>query len=268
MLRGRAFTESDRAGVERVAIVNETFANRYFPDVDPLTQRILVEELIPGVTKLGPALEWRIVGVYRDIKNAGPRDRGFPEIDVPLAQSPWPGVSVAVRAIGDPAAMRSSIADAIRTIEPDLPMASVRTMEEIVSESVASDRFRTALFASFGAVGLLLAALGIYGMMSFVVAQRTHEIGLRMALGAERRQVVVQVLKEGMLAALVGVAIGFVGAYFVGRAMRGMWFGVGAVDPIAFSAVAAVLLASAFVACVVPARRAASVDPLIALRQG
>jgi putative ABC transport system permease protein len=267
IIRGRAFSEQDRAGVERVAIVNETFVKRYFEGVDPLTQRIVIEELIPGVTKLGPGVEWKIVGVYRDIKNAGPRDNGFPEIDVPFAQSPWPGMTVAVRTVGDPALMQRSIAEAIRKIDPDLPMANVLTMEQIVSRSVASDRFRTALFASFGAVGLLLAALGIYGVMSFVVAQRTHEIGLRMALGAERRQVIAHVLTEGMLAALAGVVVGLVGAYFVGRAMQGMWFGVGAVDPIAFSAVAAVLLASALVACVVPARRAASVDPLIALRQ-
>jgi putative ABC transport system permease protein len=267
IIRGRAFTDQDRAGVERVAIVNETFARRYFEGVDPLTQRIVVEELIPGVTRLGPGVEWRIVGVYRDVKNAGPRDNGFPEIDVPFAQSPWPGMTVAVRTTGDPALMQRSIADAIRKIDPDLPMASVRTMERIVAQSVAPDRFRTALFASFGAVGLLLAALGIYGVMSFVVAQRTHEIGLRMALGAERGQVVRQVLMEGMLAALAGIVVGFIGAYFVGRAMQGMWFGVGAVDPVAFGSVAVVLLLSALVACVVPARRAASVDPLIALRQ-
>jgi len=267
IIRGRAFTDQDRAGVERVAIVNETFAKRYFDGVDPLAQRIVVEELIPGVTKLGPGVEWRIVGVYRDVKNAGPRDNGFPEIDVPFAQSPWPGMIVAVRTVGDPALMQRSIADALRKIDPDMPMANVRTMEQTVAQSVAPDRFRTALFASFGAVGLLLAALGIYGVMSFVVAQRTHEIGLRMALGAERGQVVWQVLKEGMLAAFAGIVIGFGGAYFVGRAMQGMWFGVGAVDPIAFSAVAAVLLLSALVACVVPARRAASVDPLIALWQ-
>lgn len=267
VIRGRAFTEHDRGGAQPVAIVNETFAKRYFPDVDPLTQRILVEQLIPGVTKLGPPIEWQIVGVFRDIKNAGPRDDQFPEIDVPLAQSPWPGVSIAVRTTGDPAAMQRSLAEAIRTVDPDLPMVGVRTLEQIVKESLATDTFRTALFSSFGAVGLLLAALGIYGVMSFVVSQRTHEIGLRMALGAERRQVIGQVLKEGLTAALAGIALGFVGAYFVGRAMRGMWFGVGAVDPVAFGAVAGALLASAFLACLIPARRAASVDPLTALRQ-
>jgi putative ABC transport system permease protein len=268
ILRGRAFTERDRQGSQPVAIVNETFVQRYFQGVDPLTQRIHVEQLIPGVTRLGPPIEWQIVGVYRDVRNAGPRDRGFPEIDVPLAQSPWPAVTVAVRTAGEADGLQRTIAEAIRSIDPDLPMAGVRTMEQLVAENISADRFRTTLFSSFGLVGLLLAALGIYGVMSFLVAQRTHEIGVRMALGAARRQVIGQVLAEGMLTAAAGVGLGFGGAYLVGRAMRGMWFGVGAIDPIGFGAVAIVLLAAALVACVVPARRAASVDPLTALRQG
>ena len=267
VLRGRGFSDTDRLGTQPVALVNETFARRYFADVDPLTRRITVEQLIPGVTRLGPPIEWQIVGVYRDIRNGGPRDSGFPEIDVPLAQSPWPDVSVAVRTAGEPASVQRSIADAIRSIDPDLPMVGVRTMEQIVDQSIAPDRFRTVLFGSFGAVALLLAALGIYGVMSFLVAQRTPEIGLRMALGAERRRVVLQVLEEGMLAAGTGVALGLVGAYFVGRAMQGMWFDVGAIDPLAFGAVALVLIVSALLACLIPARRAASVDPLTALRK-
>ncbi|HEY7500906.1 MAG TPA: ABC transporter permease [Vicinamibacterales bacterium] len=267
IIRGRTFTNQDRFGTQPVAIVNETFAKRYFPDVDPLTQRIAVEQLIPDVTKLGPPIEWQIVGVHRDVRNAGPRNQGFPEIEVPLAQSPWPSVTVAVRTAANLPNLERSLAQAIRTVDPDLPIVGLRTMDQIVHESIATDRFRTALFGSFGAIGLLLAAFGIYGVMSFVVAQRTHEIGLRMALGAERGGVIAQVLKEGMLSAAIGVALGFVGAYFVGRAMQGMWFGVGAIDPVAFGGVALVLLTSALVACVVPARRAASVDPLTALRQ-
>jgi putative ABC transport system permease protein len=265
--RGRAFTEQDRAGTPPVAIVNETFVARYFAGVDPLQQRIVVEQLIPGVTRLGPPVEWQIVGVFRDIKNAGPRDDGFPEIDVPLAQSPWPGVNIAVRSAGEPLLLQRSIADRIRAIDPELPMVGVRSMEQIVEESIGGDRFRTVLFSSFAALALLLAVVGIYGVMSYLVAQRTHEIGLRMALGAERGRVIAHVLTEGMTSALTGVGIGLIGAYVVGRAMQGMWFGVGAIDPIAFATVAAVLLASALVACLIPARRAASVDPLTALRQ-
>ena len=267
IVRGRTFTEQDRFGSQRVAIVNETFAKRYFPGVDPLTQRIIVEQLIPNVTKLGPPVEWQVVGVHRDIKNAGPRNEGFPEIEVPLAQSPWPSVAIGVRTAGPLPGLERSLAQAIRSVNPDLPIVGLRSMDQIVRESISSDRFRTALFGSFGAVGLLLAAFGIYGVMSFVVAQRTHEIGVRIALGAERGRVIAQVLKEGMLSAALGVGLGFVGAYFVGRTMQGMWFGVGAIDPVAFSGVAIVLLGAAAVACFVPARRAASVDPLTAIRQ-
>jgi putative ABC transport system permease protein len=267
MVRGRAFTDADRAGTQPVMVVNETFAKRYLSGVDPLTQRTVVEQLIPGVTKLGPAIEWQIVGVSRDVKNAGPRDDGFPEMDVPLAQSPWPGVTIAVRTAGDPLALQRSLAEKVRAIDPDLPVVGAQTMQQIVDDSIAGERFRTALFSSFALLALVLAVLGIYGVMSFLVVQRTHEIGLRMALGAERGRVVFQVLKEGMLSAVAGIAVGLIGAYLVGRAMQGMWFGVGAFDPIAFAGVAAVLMLAALLACVLPARRAASVDPLIALRQ-
>jgi putative ABC transport system permease protein len=139
-------------------------------------------------------------------------------------------------------------------------------MDQLVNEALAGDRFNALFFGTFSALALLLAALGIYGVMSFAVAQRTHEIGLRMALGAGRGQVLRQMLKEGMGTALLGVIIGSAGAYLVGRAMQGMWYGVGVMDPLAFGVVATLLLVSAMVACLVPARRAASIDPMAALR--
>ena len=265
--RGRAFTDQDREGGVRVAIVNDTFVKRYLAGVDPLTQRLVVEQLIPGATRLGAAVEWQIVGVYANVRNGGPKDSGFPEIDVPFWQSPWPGASVAVRTAGDPALIQSSLAAVIKSVDPELPMADVKTMSQVVQESLAGDRFNTALFGSFAAVALLLAAVGIYGVMSFVVAQRTHEIGLRMALGAARSRVLWQVMKEGTVTAVAGIMLGSVGAYFVGRAMQGMVYGVGAIDPLAFGVVALTLLMSALLACLVPARRAMAVDPMAALRQ-
>jgi putative ABC transport system permease protein len=265
--RGRAFTDADRDGSQRVAIVNDVFVKRYMQGVDPLTQRIVVEQLIPGVTRLGPAVEWQIVGVYDSVRNGGPKDDGFPEIDVPFWQSPWPGGAMAVRTVGDPASIHQSLAAAVRSIDPDLPLADVKTMDQVIYESLSSDRFSTTLFGTFAAVALLLAAVGIYGVMSFVVAQRTHEIGLRMALGAGRGLVLWQVLKEGVGTAVAGIVIGSAGAWFVGRAMRGMVYGVGTMDPVAFSVVTATLLSSAVIACLVPARRAISVDPMRALRQ-
>src|SRR5262249_6146515 len=255
MQRGRRFTEHDGAGGLRVAIVNDVFVKRYMPNVDPLTQRIVVEELIPGAQKFGPPVEWQIVGVYAQVRNGGPQGNGFPEIDVPLWQSPMPSASLAIRTTGDPILIQKSIAAVIRGVDPDLPMADVKTMEQLVGESMQNDRFTTVLFGTFSVFALLLAAFGIYGVMSFVVAQRTHEIGLRMALGAGRGRVLGQILQEGMTTAAIGTAIGAVGAYFVGRAMRGMVYGVGVIDPLAFTIVAATLLAAALVACLVPARR-------------
>jgi putative ABC transport system permease protein len=265
--RGRAFTEADAAGGQPVAVVNSTFVQRYFPNVDPLTQQISVEQLIPGVTNLGPPINWQIVGVYEKVRNGGPRDGGFPEIDVPFAQSPWPSAGLAVRTAGDPATMTSSIAAVMRSVDPDLPMADVKTMDQILDESRGGDRFGAVLFGGFAVIALFLAAFGIYGVMSFAVAQRTHEIGLRMALGAGQSQVLRLILKEGLVLGLIGLVIGLAGSYGIGRIMRGMWYGIGSLDPIAFSLVAALLMLAALFACYFPARRATQVDPMAALRQ-
>ncbi len=265
--RGRAFTEADAAGGMPVAIVNSAFVKKYFSDVDPLTQRITVEQLIPGVTNLGPPIDWQIVGVYENVRNGGPRGDGFPEIDVPFAQSPWPGVSMAVRTASNPESMNKSLAAVIHSVDPDLPMADVKTMDHLMEESLGGERFGAALFGGFAFVALCLAAFGIYGVMSFAVAQRTHEIGLRMALGAGEGQVLGLILKEGMTLGLIGLLIGLAGSYGIGRLMRGMWYGIGSMDPVAFSVVATVLMLSALLACYVPARRATQVDPMAALRQ-
>jgi putative ABC transport system permease protein len=265
--KGRVFTEQDVAGSLPVTVVNETFVKKYLPNVDPLTQRVVVEQLIPGVTKLGPPIEWQIVGVYHDVHNGGVRGQGFPEIDVPFWQSPWPSAGMAVRTAGDPSSVAKSIAAVVQSVDSDLPLDQVKTMDQLVDESLAGDRFNTILFGSFAGLALLLAAIGIYGVMSFAVAQRTHEIGLRMALGAGRAQVLHLVLQEGMLLALIGLIVGLGGAYFVGRVMKSLVYEVNALDPAAVSTVTAVLLASALLACYLPARRATQVDPLVALRQ-
>jgi putative ABC transport system permease protein len=266
MDKGRAFTEQDTAGGLPVAVVNETFAKKYLSNVDPLTQRVVVDQLIPGVTKLGPPVEWQIVGVYHDVHNGGVRGDGFPEIDVPFWQCQWPQAGVAVRTFGDPSGMTKSITAVVRTLDPDLPLDEVKTMDQHVHESVAGERFSTVLFASFAGVALLLAAIGIYGVMSFAVAQRTHEIGLRIALGAGPQQVLRLVLREGMLLAFAGLGVGLAGTYFVGRLMKSMLYQVNAMDPAAIGAVTAVLLLSALLACYIPARRATRVDPMVALR--
>jgi predicted permease len=265
--KGRSFTRQDEAGGLPVAIVNETFVKKYLFNVDPLTQRVVVEQLIPGLARPGPPIEWQIVGVYHDVHNDGVRRQGFPEINVPFGQSPWPSARIGVRTSGDPASMNNSIAAAVQSIDSDVPLDQVRTMDQIVDESLAGDRFATVLFLAFAAVALMLAAIGIYGVMSFAVAQRTHEIGLRIALGAGPNQVLRLVLQEGMLLALAGLLVGLAGAFFVGRVMKTLLYQVDAMDPGAVSAVAAVLLLSALCACYLPARRATQVDPMVALRE-
>jgi len=266
IVKGRRFTHQDSATAPRVAIVNETFAQRFLSGMDPLRQRLVVEQLIPGVRKLGPPVEWQIVGVSRNIHNRGIRNEGFPIIDVPFEQSPEPFAGLVVRTAGDPAAMSKSIAAAVHAVNAEVPLEETRTMDQIVDESLVEDRFMTALYGSFAGVALLLAAVGIYGVMAFFVAQRTHEIGLRIAFGASPDHVLSLVLKEGLLLAAIGLGFGMVGAFFAGRALRGLLYGVGSVDSVAFTAVATTLFAAAFVACYFPARRAANVDPMVALR--
>jgi len=266
MAQGRTFTDEDRAGSVPVAIVNQAFADKYLKGMDPLKQRLMVEQLIPGVAKLGPTIPWQIVGVARNVHNNGPRGDGFPEIDVPFWQSPWPQALMAVRTVGNPEMLTKAIAAQVHSIDPDLAMANVKTMDQIVSESLVSDRFVSLLFGTFATVALLLAAIGIYGVMAFTVAQRTHEIGLRIALGANEREVLRIILREGLMLAAIGLAFGLAAACLVGRTMRSTLYNVGAIDLPAFAVVAIVLLASAMLACYVPARRATRVDPMVALR--
>jgi putative ABC transport system permease protein len=266
IVKGRRFNEEDSRTAPRVAIVNETFARHFLHGVDPLRQRIAIAQIVAGEMKLGPEVEWQIVGVSRNICNDGMRGEDFPLIDVPFEQSPWPGAGVVVRTTGDPSAMSKSVAAAIHSINPDVPLEEMRTMDEIIDRSLANDRFMAVLYGSFAGVALLLAAIGIYGVMAFVVAQRSHEIGLRIAFGASRDRVLGLVLKEGLTLAASGLGLGLIGAFFVGRALNGLLYGVGSMDSTALCAVAVTLLTAALLACYIPARRAAEVDPIVALR--
>ncbi len=265
MVQGRAFTEQDTAASVRVAVVNEEFVRKYLPGKNPLQQRINVEEIIPGVTKLGPYVTWQIVGVFHDVRAGGFRDK-FPEIEVPFWQIPWPSAVIGVRTAGDPEQMSKAIAAAVHSVDPLIAVAEPRTLDEVKSLMLANDRFTMGLFAAFALVALLLAAVGIYGVMAFTVAQREHELGLRMALGASRGNVVKLVLKEALILAGMGLALGLVGAYFVGRGMKSTLYGVGSLDFAAIAAVALVLLVASMIASWLPARRAAAVEPMHALR--
>jgi len=265
VLRGRAITDEDNAGSVRVAMVNEEFVNKFFKGKDPLQQRLMVEELIPVVTKLGAPVPWQIVGVFHNVRRGGFRDE-FPEIEIPFWQIPWPSANIAVRTAGDPEIMTKSIAAAVHAVDPQIALADQRTMDEIKSLNLSGDRFTMVLFGSFAVVALLLAGVGIYGVMAFTVAQREHEIGLRMALGASRSHVVNLVLKEALVLAGIGLAVGLVGAFFVGKALHSTLYGIGSMDFTATGAVAVLLVSASLVASWVPARRAAAVEPMRALR--
>ncbi|HEX7961005.1 MAG TPA: FtsX-like permease family protein, partial [Terriglobales bacterium] len=192
---------------------------------------------------------------------------GFPEINVPFWQNPWPNASfIEVRTAADPAGLMNSIAATVQSVDPDLGLQQARTMDQIVDESLAGDWFATVFLATFAAMALLLSAIGIYGVMSFAVAQRTHEIGVRVALGANHAQVLRLVLMEALSLAAAGLLIGIGGAYLAGRLMKSMLYEVTILDPTSVAAVIAVLMLAALLASYIPARRAMRVDPMVALR--
>ncbi len=265
VLRGRAFTPRDNSSSVRVAMVNQNFVKRYLKGKDPLKERLSIEEIIPGIPKLGPAVEWQIVGVFHNVK-AGNFRGDFPEIDVPFAQSLSPDVNIGVRTADDPAAMIKTLAAAVHSVDPGIALARVRTMDQVKHDSLADDRFLMSLYGSFAVIALILAAVGIYGVMAFVVAQRRHEIGLRMALGANRGNVTLLIVREACLLTLVGLALGFGGAVLVERTMQSTLYGVGSMDFTVIEAVAGILFATALLASYIPAKRAASIDPMQTLR--
>jgi putative ABC transport system permease protein len=265
VVKGRSITDQDTSSSVRVAMVNEEFARRYLKGMDPLQQRLSIEEIIPGLPKLGPPVEWQIVGIFHNVRYGDFRDP-FPEVDVPFAQSLSPDVHIGVRTAQDPAAMTKTVAAAVHSVDPQIALARLQTLDQVKDESLGEDRYTMVLFASFGVVALLLAAVGIYGLMAFAVSQRTNEIGLRLALGASRSHVVWLILKEASLLAAVGLAIGLAGSALVGRTMRTTLYGVGAMDFSVIVSVGVILFITALFASYLPARRAAMIDPMAALR--
>jgi putative ABC transport system permease protein len=265
LVKGRELSDGDTAASVKVAVVNESFVKKWLQGRDPLRTQIAVEQLIPGVQNLGPYQDWQIVGVYHDVHAADQREIR-PEMLIPFWQIPWPQAGFGVRTVEEPLSMQRAIAAAVHSVDPEIALAQPQTLDQIREDTMANERFTLILFGSFAVVALFLAVLGIYGVMAFSVAQRSHEIALRMALGATRGRVVGLVVREGATLAAAGMALGLVGAYFVGRAMQSMLFGVRALDVTAFLAVGVVLMASALLACYLPARRAASIHPMEVLR--
>jgi putative ABC transport system permease protein len=265
VVRGRTFNDQDTATSVRVAMVNEDFVRQYLKGLDPLRQRLSIEQIIPGLPKLGPLVEWQIVGVFHNVRSFGLRQE-YPEVDVPFAQSLLPSVTVGVRSAEDPAAMAKTVAEAVHSVDPQIALADLSTMDEVKDKLLAGDRFTLLLYGCFAVLALMLASIGIYGVMAFIVSQRTQEIGLRIALGASRSNVTSLIVRQGTILALTGLGLGLGGAVLVDRAMQRTLFGVAALDPFVIASVAAILLATAVLACYLPARRAAGIDPMKALR--
>src|SRR5262245_5175538 len=255
LVKGRLFAESDGADTPPVVVVNESLARIYFADEDPLGKRIIYN----GVARL-------IVGVVGDVKHSALDEEAKPEIYLTMAQSPWPYMSLAVRTSGDPMQMIARVREQVLAVDKDQPITNIRTMERLMARSVAPRRFNLLLLGVFALVGLALAAVGLCGVMSYMVTQRTREIGVRMALGAQRGDVLRQVIGEGMKLALIGVLLGLGGALALTRLLKTLLFEVSATDPLTFIVIAALLIIVALLACWIPARRAASMDPLVSLR--
>jgi putative ABC transport system permease protein len=265
VVRGRTFNDQDTATSVRVAMVNEEFARQYLKGMDPLRQQLSIEQIIPDLPKLGPLVEWQIVGVFHNVRSFGLR-REAPEVDVPFAQSLLPSVTIGVRSAEDPATMATAVAAAVHAVDPEIALAELSTMDEVKDKLLAGDRFTLLLYGCFAVLALLLASVGIYGVMAFIVSQRTQEIGLRIALGASRGNVTSLIVRQGTILAVIGLGLGIGGAVLVGRAMQSTLYDVATLDLFVIASVGAILLATAILACYLPARRAAGIDPMQALR--
>jgi putative ABC transport system permease protein len=261
--KGRYFTERDQRGGVGAAIINETLASRYFANEDPLGKRITN---IGANQNDGDPEQWEIVGVIGDVRHSSLAKAATPELYLPYQQNSWSWGNFFVRTANDPTALTRSFTEAIRSGDKTAPVTNVQRLTQAISDTVAQARFYTLLFALFGVTGLLLTLTGIYGVISYTVSRQTQEIGIRMALGAQSGDVLKLVIGQGLVLTLIGVGLGSLGALGLMRLMRTLLFGVTPADPLTFSAVALLLVSVALLACWLPARRAAKVDPLEALR--
>ena len=265
--KGRDFTERDVWEAPHVAIVNEYMARRHWPGVDPVGQRITSNPREP---------EWyTVVGVIKDVKQASWSREKSEEMYFPYRQSGLylatassfaSYMTLVVRGASTPFATTRAVESIVHDLDADVPVSDVITLEDAMAEDLAEPRFYTWLLSAFAGVALVLAAVGIYGVMSHTVARRTHEIGIRMALGAARRDVFSIVVAQGLSLAALGTAIGLGGAFAATRFLHTLLFGVEPLDPVTFAIVAALLAAVGVLACAFPARRASRVDPMVALR--
>ena len=263
IISGREFSRRDTLASVRVAVVNDALARKHWPHESAIGKRVSFSERDP---------QWyEIVGVVGDVKHRGLDVADRAELYIPHRQPLFSGPTVrpmyiAVRASSDPFAAVASVRRELRRLDPNQPVSDVRTMDERIGRSLSSRRFSTVLLAVFASLALALAAVGIYGIVAYSVTERTHEIGVRIALGAQRRDVMAMVVGQGMTMTIVGTAIGVAASAALARLMSSLLFGVSAGDPATFVAIPLLLIAVALAACYVPARRAMRVDPLQTLR--
>jgi predicted permease len=265
LIKGRVFSDSDDSKGQPVALINETLARRYWPDADPIGQHIKVL----GTVRRAPSKDsWTtIVGVIGDMKSDGFDAVAAPDIYVPEFQFPTYGSVVYLRTGADPASLGAAVRQEVQSVDPTIPVFSVQTMDEVISTYLAQRRFALELLGIFAAVALLLASIGIYGVMAYTFSQRTNEIGIRMAMGAQRIDILKIAASEGAVVVALGIAGGILGSAVVTRFLQSMLFEVKTSDPATYLGISALLAAVTLLACLVPARRATRVDPLIALRQ-
>jgi putative ABC transport system permease protein len=260
LLRGRLFSEQDSPSNPNVAIVSETLSRRYFPNQDPIGRQMRFG--FPPNSNVPR----EIIGVVGDLRDVALSRKPGPMMYVPFAQAPLYGGEVVVRSSSSASSVAAGIRQTVRSIDKDLPVTDVESFPEAVGASVAQERFRTLLMSSFSAIALILSAVGIFGVISYSASQRTHEIGIRIALGAQQFNVLRLILGQGTKLALLGLVIGAAAALPLTHLMAGLLYGISATDPLTFGAVGIVLLGVAVTACYIPARRAMRVDPMVALR--
>jgi putative ABC transport system permease protein len=258
LIAGRYFTEQDRAGTANVVLLNQTLAHQVFPGESPLGKRIVLQMEKPT--------PFEVIGVVGDARTSGLDENAIEEFYLHSLQQPAGFISLTIKTGVAPASLAGAVRNAVFEVDKDQPLYNLKTMEQHLADSVARRRFPMLILTGFAATALLLSALGLYSVVSYTVAQRTHEIGIRMALGAQVSDVLKLIIGNGMTLALIGVAAGLAGAFALTRVMAGVLFGVSATDAMTFVTVSAGLIAVAFLACYIPARRATKVDPLVALR--
>jgi putative ABC transport system permease protein len=262
ILKGRGFTERDNEKAPGVIIVNQAFANKFFPNEDPIGKRIK-----PGIATGENKPDWReIVGVVADVRNRNLSSELRVGYFVPQAQVPFNQMTMVVRTTNDPHTLITAVQNEVHSMDQELPVFNIKTMDEYISATVAAPRFNTTLLGIFASVALVLTIVGLYGVMSYSVAQRTNEIGIRMALGAQTRDVLRLIVSQGFKLVLLGLAIGLAGAFALMKLISSLLFGVTWKDPMTFVIVAVLLAFVALLACYIPARRATRLDPLNALR--